>query len=74
MDGYFNPITSLEENKGGLRRLDFEHLAFKDFIQDRKLVDLETSNGIYTWNNSQGGSHQVACKLYIFLISESLML
>lgn len=64
----------MEEKKGGLHRLDQEHLAFKDFIQDHHLIDLETSNGTFTWNNRRGGSQQVACKLDIFLISESLML
>jgi exonuclease III len=74
MGGDFNLITSLEEKKGGLRRLDLKHLAFKEFIQDHQLIDLETNNGIYTWNNCRGGSQQVACKLDRFFISESLML
>jgi len=59
----------MDEKKGRLKRLDQDHLAFKDFIQDQCLIDLETTNGTYTWNNRRGGSQQVACKLDRFLIS-----
>jgi len=47
---------------------------FKDFIQNHQLIDLETSNGTFTWNNPHGGPKQVACRLDRFLICESLML
>ena len=39
-----------------------------------KLVDIVTSNGIFTWNNKRGGESQVASKLDRFIISEDLML
>ena len=39
-----------------------------------KLVDMETSNGIFTWNNKRGGPTQVASKLDRFIISEELLL
>ena len=39
-----------------------------------KLVDIATSNGIFTWNNKRGGKSQVASKLDRFMISEDLML
>ena len=39
-----------------------------------KLVDSETHNGHFTWNNKRGGEAQVASKLDRFLISEELVL
>lgn len=39
-----------------------------------KLVDPETHNGHFTWNNKRGGEAQVTSKLDRFLISEELML
>lgn len=39
-----------------------------------KLVDIDTSNGLFTWNNKRGGESQVASKLDRFIISEDLML
>ena len=39
-----------------------------------KLVDIETNNGLCTWNNKRGGNAQVASKLDKFLIYEKLML
>jgi len=53
MGGDFNIITSLEENKGGLRRLEHEHMDFKDFIQGHQLINLETSNDIYNWTTTE---------------------
>ena len=39
-----------------------------------KLVDIETNNGLCTWNNKRGGDSQVASKLERFMISKELML
>eukprot|EP00253_Pinus_taeda_P030822 PITA_30822 len=39
-----------------------------------KLVDIDMSNGLFTWNNKRGGESQVASKLDRFIISEDLML
>jgi len=38
------------------------------------LVDINTNNGLFTWNNKRGGESQVALKLDRFIISEDLML
>jgi hypothetical protein len=48
MGGEFNLITSLAKKRGGIRRLDQDHMLFKDFIQNHQLIDLETSNGTFT--------------------------
>jgi exonuclease III len=72
--GDFNIIRSLEEKKGGSRRLDRETNEFNSLIENLHLIDLETINGIHTWTNRRTGIHQIACKLDQFLISDSLML
>ena len=38
------------------------------------LVDTETINGTFMWNNKRGGAFQVALKLDIFIVSEDLLL
>ena len=50
MGGDFNLITSLVEKKGGRRTLEATNIVFKDFIQGRWLVDIETGNGWFTQN------------------------
>ena len=71
--GDFNMITSLTEKKGGPRHLEIDNLAFYQIIQDLKPVDLETNNGIYTWNNKRGRKSQIASRLDRYLHSENLM-
>ena len=39
-----------------------------------RLVDAETINGTFTWNNKRGGASQVASKLDRFMISKNLLL
>jgi endonuclease/exonuclease/phosphatase family metal-dependent hydrolase len=74
MGGDFNIILSLEEKKGGIRRLDKESANFQDMIDTLHLIDVETWNGTFTWTNRRSGVHQVAFRLDRFLILESLML
>ena len=49
--GDFNMITSLEEKKSEMRYLEADILAFNQLIQYLKLIDLENTNRIFTWNN-----------------------
>jgi exonuclease III len=72
--GDFNIIRGLEEKKGGSRRLERDSEVFNNLIDDLHLIDLDTSNGTYTWTNRRTGTHQIACKLDRFLISDSLMM
>jgi exonuclease III len=72
--GDFNIIRSLEEKRGGSRRLDRESDDFNNLIDNLHLIDLDTSNGLHTWTNRRTGSHQIACRLDRFLVSETLML
>jgi hypothetical protein len=43
-------------------------------IDQLKLIDIETRNGIFTWSNRRSGPQHVSCRLDRFLISESIML
>jgi len=54
--GDFNIITASEEKTGGRSKLDSDNSGFKDFIQRNQLMDMQTSNGIYTWTNKRRGS------------------
>jgi exonuclease III len=70
----FNIIRSLEEKKGGSRRLDQDSYDFNSLIDDIHLIDLEVNNDIHTWTNRRTGVHKIACKLDRFLLSEPLIM
>lgn len=74
LGGDFNTIRSLSKNKGGTRSLGIDFVAFRNFINDMRLVDTETSNGLFTWSNKRGGRSQVASKLDRFITLEYLIL
>jgi len=74
LGGDFNMIKSLSKKIGGTRVLCNDSSEFLNFIDNMKLVDTVTSNGIFTWNNKRGGESQVASKLDRFIISEDLTL
>lgn len=67
-------IKSLMERKGGTRVIGRDSIAFQKFLNNLRLVDLETVNGTFTWNNKMGRSSQVASKLDRFIISKNLFL
>jgi len=67
-------IKSLLEKKGGTRLLGKDSISFQNFINTMRLVDIDTSNGIFTWNNKIGGESEVASKLDRFIILEDLIL
>eukprot|EP00253_Pinus_taeda_P013830 PITA_13830 len=68
--GDFNLIRSLEEKKGGIRKMDHFMDKFNELIEDLRLVDIQTINWICTWNNRRGGKNQIASRLDRFLVSE----
>ena len=37
------------------------------------LVDLKTSNGLLTWNNMRGGLKQIASRLDMFIVLDSIV-
>eukprot|EP00253_Pinus_taeda_P004070 PITA_04070 len=71
--GDFNLIRSLEEKKGGIRKMDHFMDKFNELIEDLRLLDIQTINGICTWNNRRGGKNQIASRLDRFLVSEGIM-
>lgn len=68
--GDFNMIKSLGEKKGGKSRPDQDMEAFSEMITEQGLVDIPTTNRVYTWNNCRGGRNQIASRLDRFLVSE----
>jgi hypothetical protein len=65
-------ITSLQEKKGGIRRLDGESEAFQVWIEKFRLIDIQTSNGPFTWSNKRREEHRISIRLDIFLTSETM--
>ena len=53
LGGDFNLIKNLEEKKCGIQNLNPASAHFNDLIEDLNLIDVRTSNGIFTWNNKQ---------------------
>ena len=47
--------------------------SFNEMIEELRLVDIQSINGIYTWNNRRGGKNQIASRLDRFLVSEAIM-
>lgn len=43
-------------------------------IENLKMIDIEPTNDLFTWNNRRGGMHQIACRLDHFLIMEHTLL
>lgn len=73
LGGDFNLITSLQEKKGGTRKLEPISERLNTLIHHLKLVDVRTSNGLFTWNNKRTGENAVASRLDRFLLSESIV-
>lgn len=54
--GDFNMINSLSKKKGGQRRIDRDVEAFKEFIEDANLINMEIANRCFPWSNKHGGN------------------
>eukprot|EP00253_Pinus_taeda_P023386 PITA_23386 len=54
-------------------KLEDDNIGFKDFIQSNQLIDIQTSNGTYTWTNKRRGIHNIASRLDRFLISDNVI-
>eukprot|EP00253_Pinus_taeda_P035212 PITA_35212 len=71
--GDFNLIRDLGGKRGGIRRQDPRMDDFNELITNLRLVDIPTSNGVFTWNNRRGGRNQIASKLDRFLLAEQVL-
>ena len=47
--------------------------AFRECLARGLLIDVETGNGWFTWNNKRGGEHLVASRLDRFLVAKNIM-
>ena len=69
--GDFNMIARMEEKKGSRSRTNNDGNLLNVFIENNWLVDVPSSNGIFTWSNKREGSQQMASRLDRFLISNN---
>ena len=74
MGGDFNLIRNLDETKGGIRNLNTTSILFNNTINDLDLIDVQTSNGIFTWNTKQIGDRGIDYRLDRFFLSKSVMM
>eukprot|EP00253_Pinus_taeda_P004450 PITA_04450 len=69
--GDYNMTANMEEKQGGRSRANSDGNLLKNFIHNNWLVDVPTSNGLFTWTNKREGSQQIASHLDRFLISDN---
>lgn len=72
LGGDFNAILNLSEKKGGIRREPQSLKDFREWVAHNNLIDIETSNGVYTWYNRRSGFTQIAERLDRFLFRGNL--
>ena len=53
--------------------LDKYQEDFRETLVNSSLMDLETGDGWFTWNNQRGGEYLVASRLDRFLVTESII-
>jgi len=69
--GDYNMIANMAEKQGGRCRANSDSNLLRDFINNNWLIDIPTSNGIFTWTNKRTGPQQIASRLDRFLISDN---
>ncbi|XP_043697169.1 uncharacterized protein LOC122647945 [Telopea speciosissima] len=71
--GDFNVVRQQSEKLGGdpVRQEAVDN--FNSFIFDTDLIDLKWKGELFTWNNRQGGSSRVCCKLDRALVNLNWM-
>jgi len=62
------------EKKGGTRIFYRDVEEFSNFIDREEMLDLQTKNGQFTWNNKWMNQFQVATRIDLFLVSESIIM
>jgi len=51
--GDLNIILTLEEKRGGKKRLEQYSFTLRNLIEHLKLVDIKIGNGSFTWSNKR---------------------
>ena len=67
-------ILTMEEKRGGKKRLEQDNIKFQELLEQHKLVDIENGNGTFTRMNKRMGPQKIACRLDRFILSETLLL
>lgn len=68
LGGDFNTILSLNEKVGGIQQLSPSSIEFKLWVDKLSLLEIPSSNGIFTWNNRRKDNDYIAEKLDRFFI------
>ena len=71
--GDFNLIRSLDEKKGRVRTTSAASNLFNKFIEEMKLVDIRSTNGLFLWKNKRSGEGHIASRLDRFLVLKSVL-
>jgi len=71
--GDLNLIISLEENCGVVRQVELDADRLKQIIQQLELLNINTINGTFSYNNCRGRKNKVAYKIDHFHLSKSLL-
>ena len=66
-------ILTLEEKIGGTKKLEKNSRKFRTLTHNINLVDIENSNGTFTWSNRRSGNQHVACRLDRFLVTKEIL-
>jgi hypothetical protein len=74
LGGDFNMILTLEEKRGGKKRLEKDSAKFQEVLDLHKLIEIENGNATFTSTNKRTGPQQISCRLDRFLLSETLLL
>lgn len=72
--GDFNLIKFLKEKKGCQITLGQISETFSKKIYDLDLVDVITTNSLYTWSNQRSGDRNIASHLDRFMLSECILI
>ena len=70
--GDFNAILNLEEKYGGSQVVSQAVIDFRNWVEKNSLLDILTSNGIYTWNNKRNGFSYIVEELDRFFFKGDL--
>jgi len=71
--GDFNTITSLNEKKGGRCHLNLEEKYLDTLNEELNLVDMKTTNKLFTWSKGRGDMAQISSHLDRFLVAKTLL-
>lgn len=72
--GDFNLIRSLEEKKGAVRTISNISASFNKLIEELQLVDVRTTNRLFTWQNNRSEARHITSRLDRFLVLESTLI